>query len=162
MSFIYGLGLASSDEGADLRKRFGEAWVKYREHVHPWRLRLSPWHDPNRPAARLYVAETCGPCAEVRRWFEKRGAVALEIVAAEDHPARDLERITYDPMDGSETEEGVRAIARGLEHIHLGWAFAGACLRLPGIAYVVQLVVDVSGFGPRVIPRRGAAEFPVQ
>lgn len=162
MSFIYGLGLANSDEGADLRKRFGEAWVKYREHVHPWRFRLTPWHDPNRPAARLYVAETCGPCSEVRRWFEKRGAVALEIVAAEDHPSRDLERITYDPMDGGETEEGVRAIARGLEHIHLGWAFAGACLRLPGIAYVVQLVVDVSGFEPRIIPRRSATEFPVQ
>lgn len=158
MSFIYGLGLANSDEGADLRERFGDAWVKYRGQVHPWRFRLAPWHDPNQPAARLYVAETCGPCAEVLRWFEKHGAVALEIVAAEDHPTRDLQRITYDPMDGSEADEGVRAIARGLEHIHVGWALAGACLRVPGIAHVVQLVLDVSGFGPRTIPRRSTLE----
>jgi protein-S-isoprenylcysteine O-methyltransferase Ste14 len=158
MSFIYGLGSANSDECADLRRRFGSSWVQYREHVHAWRFRLKPWHDPLRPVARMYVAETCGPCSEVRRWFEKKGAIALQIVAAEDHPSRDLERITYDPMDGCDAEEGVRAIARGLEHIHLGWALAGVCLRLPGIAQVVQLLVDVSGFGPRTTPRRSGLE----
>jgi hypothetical protein len=93
----------------------------------------------------------------VRGWFEAHHAVALEIVAAEDHPTRDLRRITYDTMDGSEPEEGVRAIARGLEHINLGWAYAGACLRLPGVSHFVQLLMDASGFGPQEIPRRGCA-----
>jgi hypothetical protein len=57
-------------------------------------------------------------------------------------------------MDGSDVDEGVGAFARGLEHINLGWAFAGACLRLPGIKHLVQILLDGSGFGPRSIPRR--------
>ena len=154
MSFVYSAGLANWDEGADLKVRFGEPWLRYREHVRPWRLRLQPWHDPVLPPPRLYVSETCGPCSEVRRWFIARQAIALEIVPAEDHPARDLDRMTYDPMDGSQPEQGVRAFARGLEHINLAWAFAGAMLRLPGICQLVQLLLDASGLGPRTIPRR--------
>jgi protein-S-isoprenylcysteine O-methyltransferase Ste14 len=154
MAFLYSLGIAAWDEGEDLKLRFGERWEKYRNNVHAWRPRLTPWHASDRPPARLYVAETCGPCSEVRRWFESHGTVALHIVAAEDHPTRDLQRITYDPMDGTGTEEGVAAFARGLEHINLGWAFTGACLRLPGISHLVQILLDGSGLGPRVIPRR--------
>jgi protein-S-isoprenylcysteine O-methyltransferase Ste14 len=155
MSFLYGLGLANWDEGEDLKARFGDAWERYRGNVHVWRVRWRPWHDPDSSPAVLYVAETCGPCSEVRRWFEAHRAIGLRIVAAEDHPSRDLQRITYDPEDGSEAEDGVRAIARGLEHTHFGWAFAGACLRLPVLADFVQLLMDASGLGPRTIPRRG-------
>jgi hypothetical protein len=68
--------------------------------------------------------------------------------------------MTYDPMDGSDVDEGVGAFARALEHINLGWAFAGACLRLPGIKHVAQLVLDASGLGPRYIPRR-SHELPL-
>ena len=154
MSFLYSLGLAAWDEGEDMRVRFGKPWEEYRNNVKAWRPRLTPWHAPDRPLARLYVAETCGPCSEVRRWFESHGAVFLHVVAAEDHPTRDLQRITYDPMDGTDVDEGVGAFARGLEHINLGWAFAGACLRLPGIKHLVQILLDGSGLGPRSIPRR--------
>jgi protein-S-isoprenylcysteine O-methyltransferase Ste14 len=154
MSFLYSLGLAAWDEGEDMRVRFGKPWEEYRNNVKAWRPRLTPWHAPDRPLARLYVAETCGPCSEVRRWFESHGAVLLHVVAAEDHPTRDLQRITYDPMDGTDVDEGVDAFARGLEHINLGWAFAGACLRLPGIKHLVQTLLDGSGLGPRSIPRR--------
>lgn len=154
MAFLYSLGIAAWDEGEDLKLRFGKRWVEYRNNVHAWRPRLTPWHASDRLPARLYVAETCGPCSEVRRWFESRRVIALHIVAAEDHPTRDLQRITYDPMDGTDVEEGVAAFARGLEHINLGWAFAGACLRLPGISHLLQILLDGSGLGPRVIPRR--------
>jgi protein-S-isoprenylcysteine O-methyltransferase Ste14 len=154
MSFLYGMGIANWDEGEDLKTRFGNPWMRYRQHVRAWRFRFTPWHDPDAPPARLYVAETCGPCSEVRRWFESHRAVGLQIVAAEDHPTRDLQRITFDFMDGSRSEEGVRAIARGLEHINLGWAFVGSCLRLPGISHFVQLLMDASGFGPMVVARR--------
>ena len=154
MSFLYSFGLAAWDEGEDMRVRFGKPWEEYRNNVKDWRPRLTPWHAPDRPLARLYVAETCGPCSEVRRWFESHGAVLLHVVAAEDHPTRDLQRITYDPMDGTDIDEGVGAFARGLEHINLGWAFAGACLRLPGIKHLVQILLDGSGLGPRSIPRR--------
>ena len=154
MSFLYSLGLAAWDEGEDMKVRFGKPWEEYRNNVKAWRPRLTPWHAPDRPLARLYVAETCGPCSEVRRWFESHSAVLLHVVAAEDHPTRDLQRITYDPMDGTDVDEGVGAFARGLEHINLGWAFAGACLRLPGIKHLLQILLDGSGLGPRSIPRR--------
>ncbi len=154
MSFLYSLGLAAWDECEHMRVRFGKPWEEYQTNVKAWRPRLTPWHAPDRPLARLYVAETCGPCSEVRRWFESHSAVWLQVVAAEDHPTRDLQRITYDPMDGTDVDEGVGAFARGLEHINLGWAFAGACLRLPGIKHLLQILLDGNGLGPRSIPRR--------
>jgi protein-S-isoprenylcysteine O-methyltransferase Ste14 len=154
MSFFYSFGLAAWDEGQDMRARFGKPWEDYRNSVKAWRPRLMPWHAPDRPLARLYVAETCGPCSEVRRWFESQSVVALLIVAAEDHPTRDLQRMTYDPMDGTEVEQGTAAFARALEHINLGWAFAGAVLRLPGLRHMVQILLDASGLGPRSIARR--------
>ena len=154
MAFLYSLGLAAWDEGEDMKDRFGKPWVEYRNNVDAWIPRLRPWHGSDQPAAQLYIAETCGPCSEVRRWFESRGTVALDIVAAENHQTRDLRRITYDPMDGTGSEEGVCAFARGLEHVNLGWAFAGACLRLPGISHFAQILLDGSGLGPRVIARR--------
>ena len=153
MCFLYSSGLANWDEGEDMRVRFAKPWDEYRKNVKPWKPRLKPWHAPDRPLPRLYVAETCGPCSEVRRWFESHHPVWLEIVAAEQHPSRDLQRITYDPMDGTPVAEGVGAFARALEHINLGWAFVGACLRLPGIKHAVQLLLDASGLGPRSIPR---------
>lgn len=154
MSFFYSLGLAAWDEDQDMRDRFGRPFDEYRNNVKAWKPRFTPWHAPNRPVPRLYVAETCGPCSEVRRWFESHGAIFLQVVAAEDHPTRDLERITYDPMDGTNVDDGVAAFARALEHINLGWAFAGACLRLPLMRHLVQVLLDASGFGPRPIPRR--------
>jgi protein-S-isoprenylcysteine O-methyltransferase Ste14 len=154
LSFLYSFGLAAWDEGEDMRIRFGKPWEEYHNNVKTWKLRFKPWHAPDRPAARLYVAETCGPCSEVRRWFESQATLALQIVAAEDHPTRDLQRMTYDPMDGTEAEQGVVAFARALEHINFGWAFAGAVLRLPVIKHVVEIFLDASGLGPRSIVRR--------
>src|SRR3954465_5776927 len=154
MSFLYSFGLAAWDEGEDMGVRFGKPWEEYRNNVQAWRPRLTPWHAPDLPVPRLYVAETCGPCSEGRRWFESQGTIALQIVAAEDHPSRDLKRMTYDPMDGSAVEAGVGAFARGLEHINVGWALAGAALRLPGIKHLVQILLDASGLGPRSLSRR--------
>lgn len=158
MSFLYSAGLAEWDEGQNMLARFGLPWRNYRNHVRAWRPRWSPWQDAERPVPKLYIAEICGPCSEVRRWFEAQGAAALDIVAAEDHPTHDLQRMTYDPLDGSLPDTGIRAFARGLEHIHLGWAFAGAVMRLPGISHLVQLLLDASGMGPQTIPRRCAIE----
>ena len=160
MTCLYSLGLASWDEGADMETRFGSPWQEYQKHVHAWRTRLKPWHPPDQIAARLYIAEGCDPCSEVRRWFESHPLIALQIVAAEDHPTRDLQRITYDPMDGTAPEQGVCAVARGLEHINLGWAFAGAILRLPGISHLVQILLDGTGLGPQQITRRSKQITP--
>ena len=48
----------------------------------------------------------------------------------------------YDPGDGSQSKEGVTALARALEHVHLGWAFCAWMLRLPGIASLAQVIAD--------------------
>jgi hypothetical protein len=57
----------------------------------------------------------------------------------------------YDPADGNEAVDGVRAMGRALEHINLGWALCGAVLRLPGIWQLLQLFMDAAGLGPREI-----------
>jgi len=158
VAVIYGAGIAGWDEDADLGSRFGERWREYRAAVRAWRVRWKPWHQPKAPAARLYVAENCGPCSEIRGWLEVRRPVGLLILAAEDHPTRDLERITYDPGDGSDCEKGVAAFARAMEHLHFGWACLGFFLRLPLIRQFVQLLLDASGLGPQMVARRRSCE----
>ena len=138
MAHVYSAGLAGWDEDEDLRERFGEPWIAYRRGVRAWVPRFRPWHPPRSCApAHLYVAEGCGMCREVGRWFEQRGARQLAIVPAESHPSGALTRITYEPGDGIRAATGVEAVARALEHIHLGWALARVAVapagHLPGL-----------------------------
>lgn len=152
VGLAYGAGLAAWDEGDDLRERFGDDWVKYRRDVRAW---LPRWRPRHAPSAVLYVAESCGMCGEVGRWLSARRPVALSIVAAEDHPARDLRRMTYETDDGDYTAEGVEGFARALEHLNFAWTLAGCALRLPLVRWFAQLLVDASGGGPRLVRRRG-------
>jgi len=151
MAHVYSLGLAGWDEGEDLRERFGDDYTAYRRGVSRWIPRFRPWRRADEPPARLYVAASCGMCSEVGRWFGNRGACGLDIVSAESHPSQALRRITYEPADGSPTASGIDAVARAIEHIHLGWAFAGFALRLPLVNPVVQLLADASGAEPRFV-----------
>jgi len=154
VSFAYGAGLAAWHEDDEIARRFGAAWMEYRRHVRCWLPRWRPW-SPS--PARLFVAESCGPCSEVGTWLRRRRPLGLEILAAEDHPARDLARMTYETADGK-SEQGVAAFARALEHIHLGWALVGWTTRLPLLRPVIQLVLDACGAGPRAIGRRAEAK----
>jgi protein-S-isoprenylcysteine O-methyltransferase Ste14 len=155
MAHIYSVGLAGWDEDEDLRARFGDAWTIYRANVRSWLPRFRAWHPPGNPPARLFVSEKCGMCSEVGRWFASRGARHLEIIAAERHPSRRLTRITYEAGGGSVGVSGVEAIARALEHIHAGWAFIGALMRLPIMCQCLQVLVDASGGEPRSIGAAG-------
>lgn len=154
MAHIYSIGLAGWDEEADLRERFGAAWLRYRQRTPKWMPRWRPAYDET-VVGTLYVASECHLCQQVARWFRIRDARGLAIVPAETYP-RPLTRITYESADGGYSASGIRAIARGLEHIHLGWAMLGFALRLPVVADVVQLIVDASGGGPRRMPRAQA------
>ena len=149
VSIAYSAGIAGWDEGQDLEARFGEAWKLYRSEVKNWRPRWRPYHAG--PAARLYMAATCGPCSELRAWIEKRKPIGMEIVDAESLPPGSIQRMRYEPADGDGRVEGIRAMGRALEHLNLGWALAGAALRLPGVWQCVQVVMDASGFGPRTL-----------
>jgi protein-S-isoprenylcysteine O-methyltransferase Ste14 len=147
VSLLYSAGLAAWDEGQDLGARFGKSWRDYRAVVGNWLPRWRPYHAG--PSARLYVDLSCGPCSEIRRWLTLRRPEGLEIADACLLPYGSIRRIRYDPGDGIDSEQGIRALGRALEHLHLGWALAGAALRLPGVRQVIQLVMDASGFGPR-------------
>ena len=151
MAHVYSVGLAGWDEDEDLGRRFGESWVDYRRGVRRWIPRLRPW--ANRPPARLFVSESCGMCRDVGRWFERRGARRLVIVAAERHPSCTLTRITYEPDDGTRAATGVEAVGRALEHVHIGWALLGCWLRLPVARQLAQLLIDASGGHPRRVAR---------
>lgn len=149
VTLVYSAGIAEWDEAQDLRRRFGESWVAYRAEVRNWLPRWRPYASASQ--ARLYVAGSCAPCSEVWRWLAERRPVGMQIVAAETLPAGSIRRMRYEPGDGSVAVDGVRAFARALEHLHLGWALVGTLLRLPGVWQVVQVVMDASGFGPRTI-----------
>jgi hypothetical protein len=152
MAHAYSAGLAGWDEDEDLRQRFGEDWTTYRRGVRRWVPRLRPWHRPDHPPARLFVAaDSCDMCRDVRRWFERRQARQLAIEPAESHPSGALTRITYEVSDGTLSATGIEAIARALEHIHLGWAFLGFFLRLPIVGSVAQFLADASGAEPRTV-----------
>lgn len=150
IALIYGVGLAAWDERMDLQERFGEEWRAYRAQVRNWRVRWRPYHAG--APARLYIAATCGPCSELRRWIEARRPVGLKLVDAETLAAGSIRRMRYE-VDG-ERLDGIRALARALEHLNAGWAFCGAVLRLPGVWQAVQLVMDASGLGPRDLRAR--------
>jgi protein-S-isoprenylcysteine O-methyltransferase Ste14 len=152
MAHLYSVGFAGWDENEDLRERFGPAWITYCRNVPRWRPRVRPWRASDEPVARLFVSERCGMCRDVGQWFERRGAIGLLIVPAETHPTGRLTRIRYESADGIYAASGVKAIARALEHIHLGWAMLGFVLRLPIVAQTAQLLADASGAEPRMTP----------
>lgn len=149
---VYSVGLAAWDEDDDLARRFGGLWTLYRAGVRAWVPRWRPRFPGADGPARLYVAASCDMCSQVGRWFADRRAANLTILPAERHSTRPLTRITYEHTDGT-IATGVTAIARALEHIHFGWAWVGAMLRLPVINQVTQLIADASGAEPRALLR---------
>jgi protein-S-isoprenylcysteine O-methyltransferase Ste14 len=159
MSIVYSAGLARWDEDQDLRRRFGTAWTTYRGDVPAWLPRVRPWYGDNAPTATLYVSEECNMCREVAGWYRSRGVRGLAIVPAEDHPREALTRITYESVDGSYRATGTDAIGRALEHIHLGWAFAGWVMRLPIVSSLIQLMTDASGGQPRRVRHRAVSRI---
>lgn len=153
VSLVYSAGIAEWDEGLDMESRFGDWWQRYRGSVRNWLPRWKLYHAGQ--PAKLYIAATCGPCSELWRWIAARRPMGLEIVAAESLPHGSIQRMRYVPEDGSSSIEGVRALARALEHLNLAWAIAGIALRLPGVWQFVQLMMDASGLGPRVPVQSG-------
>ncbi len=159
MGWIFSIGLAAWSENEDLSERFGENWKKYRKDVPYWWPRWSPWYaeldeSDDSTDARLYIGEGCLPCSQLAEWLQAREPSGLTLIAAEDHPSRDLFRLTYVSADGHHQEEGIAALARALEHIHLGWALIGFTIRLPVIFHLIQLLADAVGAEPRRIERR--------
>jgi hypothetical protein len=155
VSIVYSAGLAAWDEDDDLRTRYGQSFLDYRRQVRNW---LPRWRPLISQPARIYLAEDCFKCSQMAAFVRGLKPIGLEIVAAEDHPQRNLERMTYE--SGAVEDDGLAALARAMEHVNLGYALAGMALRLPGINAALQAIVDASGGGPMPVARR-SCELPV-
>jgi protein-S-isoprenylcysteine O-methyltransferase Ste14 len=149
VAIAYSAGLAWWHEDEELDERFGQRWLAYRRAVPAWYPRWRP--SGTMEPATVWVAGTCGQCAPIAAFLTSRRPVGLTVRAAEEHPHRRLRRITYEAA--GRHWEGVAALARALDHLHLGWAFAGWCMRLPGVAPALHTLVDAAGGGPRDIGR---------
>jgi protein-S-isoprenylcysteine O-methyltransferase Ste14 len=147
VAITYSAGIAEWDETQDLQLRFGQDWLGYRSRVRNWLPRWRPYHAG--PPAILYLGRTCLPCSQVRSWLEVRQPLGLRIVDAEALPPGSIRRMRYETATGA--VDGIRAMGRALEHLHLGWALAGAAMRLPGIWQLIQIIMDASGLGPRLL-----------
>lgn len=147
ISFSYGAGLARWHEDIELTARYGKAWTDYRSEARAWVPKLRPNVTGE---ATLLIAYSCETCSSVGRWFRTRGPVGLTIAPAEDSRLRGIRRVTYVPTDGPPST-GIAAVARALEHIHLGWAVVGWILALPGFKQAAQLMADAFGPTPHEI-----------
>jgi len=154
VAFGYGAGFATWHEGGQLHRAFGRDWEAYRAGVRPWLPRWRPW--PGRAPGTLYVAADCDMCRGVGGWISARSPVALRLRPAAEHPEV-LYRLTYETPDGLRWS-GVAALARALDHLHLGWAFVGWALDLPVLRQAGQLCADAFGAGPRA--SRGVRDAP--
>ncbi|PWU52424.1 hypothetical protein DLJ46_03020 [Micromonospora globispora] len=153
----FSAAVARPHEKYDLDTRYGEASRAYRQQVRDWWPRWRPY--PSRSPAVLWLDDDCGPCAATWRFLARRHPVGLRIRPAGEHP-RVLWRARY-TGDGGHEERGVAAVARALEHLHLGWAVVGWALRLPGVTWLAQLVTDAMIAPPHpVTPRGGPCPTP--
>jgi protein-S-isoprenylcysteine O-methyltransferase Ste14 len=153
IDIVYGAGLAGWHEQQEMRSRFGAEWQVYRRAVRVWWPVWSPYVCAGQPVDELYVDMQCGPCAELGHWLARQRPRGLSIVSAANHPRRELDRLTFRSAIDHHEDDGVAALGRALEHIHLGWAFVGWTLRLPLVRAVAQLLVDASSGGPHRVSR---------
>lgn len=130
----FSAAVARPHEEHDLAHRHGAAWRTWRRSVRDWWPRWRPYASGEPAVLRLDA--DCGPCGAVWRFLARRDPVNLTIA-----PADGQVRAEYAGGDGH-TERGVAAVARGLEHLTLGWAWVGWSLRLPGVTWLAQLVTD--------------------
>ncbi len=140
---VYAAGFAGWHEEQQLRATHGEAWLRYRAAVPAW---VPRWRPGAVDGAVLYVAGDCDMCTGVGGWLADRGPVGLRLRPAAEHPEV-LWRLTYEAA--GVREQGVAAFARALGHLHLGWAWLGWTLALPGVRHLAQLCADAFGAGPR-------------
>nr|WP_240947821.1 methyltransferase [Planosporangium mesophilum] len=134
----FSAGVASRHEHEDLSSRFGQNWHEYRHKVRAWWPRWTPYL-PEAPAT-LWLDDDCGPCAATTGFLQRRRPAELTLAPAREHE-QPLWRAQYAGGDGH-SERGVAAVARGLEHVNLAWAYLGWLLRLPGIGWLAQVVTD--------------------
>jgi protein-S-isoprenylcysteine O-methyltransferase Ste14 len=156
VTLAYGAGLEWWHEREELAARWGSYWLAYHEAVPAWRPTWRP--NPIIPRGTLWVAGSCEQCAPIAPFFTRRQPVRLTVRPAEEHPRRQLRRITYE--SANYRCQGVAAIARAFDHLQLGWAVIGWAIRLPVVCGTIQMLVDAAGGGPRDVPQVTSVQAP--
>jgi len=132
MGVIYSAALGLGDEDRALTARFGARWAEYRAAMRPWRLRRRPWFPTGAAPSRLWFDPRDPHAARIAGMVEARAPVGLAVLPAGEGDSR--ASLLYEPGDGSAGPvRGVRAVARALEHVHLGWALVGWAIELSGM-----------------------------
>lgn len=154
VSIIYSIGLARWSEGQDLEQRFGSRWIDYDRSISMWKLRFRPVWGAIEPA-RIYIDADCEVCRPIAYWIQSREPVALVVCSASDWREKEegierLQRITYSDPNTGARRDGVEAMCSVFQHIHLGWAWLGWLLMLPGLSWIIQRGIDAGGGGVQV------------
>lgn len=150
VAVAFTLGVARPHERHDLAGRHGTPWRDYRRQVRDWWPRWTPY--PDNTVATLWLDEDCGPCAATSGFLRRRQPGRLRLAPAGAHPTP-LRRARYQAAD-SHQADGMAAVARGLEHVNLGWAYLGWLLRLPGVGWLAQVVTDAMIAPPHLANQR--------
>jgi protein-S-isoprenylcysteine O-methyltransferase Ste14 len=141
----FSIALADPHERATMRLRFGDDAVdRYRAAVPAWRPRWRPLAMA--APARLVVDRGCTVCEQLGEVVLAAGARGLVRADARDHPVP-LARLRYE--SGDVRDDGIAAVGRALEHLHLAAAAVGWLLRLPVLRPAFQLLADTVGPAPR-------------
>jgi len=143
VSIVYTIGISNNQENTDMRKRFKESWLNYKETVPKWRFL---WKPINIPKGTIYFKRDCNQCSELKIWFEQRKATNLVLRYADQHPQK-IKQVTYTDYLGN-NHNSITGLAHAIEHINLCWASLGWLMRIPIINYLLQKIVNGIGFGP--------------
>ena len=145
MSIIFSIGFVKWHQDNHIAVRFGEDWSNYKSHVKNWIPRWCPYilEQPT-----IYFRRSCGICSNTEYQISRLNPIGLTFKNETEHSSAILNRATYRYANGYE-ESGVKAIARSIEHINLGWAFLGWFMRLPLITEFLQILVDGVGNKPK-------------
>jgi len=134
VALIYSLGIAGWSEHEDLKNRFGPDWIRYRSETRSWLPKLLP----KEIQGAIYFDFECGTCSSIARWFMSQNRLGLKVIPAPTHHTR----VTYEYGVGGLKVEGVAAIACALQHLHLGWAYFGWLMQIPGVLSASQVAFD--------------------
>jgi len=138
MTLAYCLGIVRLWNKENIAKQFPQSWSRYKENVNNWWPRFTPYVPQS---AQLYFSAECEICQSTKAFFAERKLHNLDLLNADSYPGECISKSSYIHPDGFE-ETGVKAIARGLEHINIFFAFYAWLMRLPGIAHFLQFLLD--------------------
>ncbi len=146
VAVVYSVGIARWSESVDLEQRYGDGWRKYDAQIDAWKCRLTPvWIQAEN--ASIYVDADCSVCHSLGIWITKREPISLDLHPASEWRGEPLKRITYVDPNTGEKLEGVLAMGKVFQHMHLGWAWLGWVISLPGLAWLIQHAIDAGGGG---------------